>query len=294
MIIQSQAVRVPVKLVTALGADATGIVVADIKNGRCQAVKATGVTVNIALVLNTNFFEIDATNSPGLYHITLPNTTTDVLGPLQYSVYPTTNAFLSSNYTETVQADSSADITAIKAKTDNLPAAPANEATSTAIKAKTDLIPAIPASQGDVTGAVTSIKGASNKDNTQITTAITAAQVSIKGVSDIDLTQVAGTGFSTANDSLKQLSTAIAAISTNGVAAAVWDKVRSLHVTSGTFGEAIRIVVQALRGHVKIDTLNNTLIVYQEDNTTPLYTSALRDPSGNAANVYATDRLAGV
>lgn len=273
MIIQSQAVRVPVKLVTALGADATGIVVADIKNGRCQVIKSTGVTVNIALVLNTNFFEIDSTNSPGLYHILIPNTATDVVGPLQYSIYPNATAFLSSNYTETVQADLSGNITAIKAKT--------------------DLIPAVPASQGDVTGAVTSIKGGSNKDNTQITTAITAAQVSIKGVSDVDLTQIAGTGFSTASDSLKQLSTAVSNISTNGVAAAVWDTVRSLHVTSGTFGEALRIVVQALRGHVRIDTLNNTLIVYQEDNTTPLYTSALRDPSGNAASIYATDRLAG-
>jgi hypothetical protein len=40
------------------------------------------------------------------------------------------------------------------------------------VKAKTDLIPAIPAAQGDVTSAVTSIKGASNKDNTQLDTQI--------------------------------------------------------------------------------------------------------------------------
>lgn len=40
---------------------------------------------------------------------------------------------------------------AIKAKTDNLPAAPASETTSAAIKARTDLIPAAPASEGNVT-----------------------------------------------------------------------------------------------------------------------------------------------
>jgi len=46
-----------------------------------------------------------------------------------------------------VNINSNADITAIKNKTNNLPASPANEVTSAAIKAKTDLIPASPANE---------------------------------------------------------------------------------------------------------------------------------------------------
>lgn len=48
-------------------------------------------------------------------------------------------------------APDNADIAAIKAKTDNLPASPANEVTSAAIKAKTDNLPATPADEATST-----------------------------------------------------------------------------------------------------------------------------------------------
>lgn len=257
MIVQSQSARVPVKLVTPLGDDANGIVPANIKNTVAQIIKADGSTQTISLIANTNWFEIDSTQSKGLYHLLVPNTATDQLGTLLYTVYPAGTQFIPFIGTISISIDQ------------------ATIATSTGISA-----------------AVSSIKGGGNKDNTQISNAITAAVDSIKGVSAVDLTQVAGTGFSTASDSLKQLSANLAAISSSTIAGAVWDTLRSVHINNGTFGEAVRIIVQCLRGHVKIDVLNNTLVVYQEDGSTPLFTSALKDGAGNPANVYATERLA--
>jgi hypothetical protein len=48
-------------------------------------------------------------------------------------------------------------VAAVKAKTDNLPATPADQATSLLIKAKTDLLPASPAATSDVTTAAAAI-----------------------------------------------------------------------------------------------------------------------------------------
>jgi hypothetical protein len=257
MIVQGQAAKVPVKLITPAGDDINGIAPAAIKNGVAQVIKADGTTQSISLVANTNWFEIDSTQSKGLYQLLIPNTATGQLGILAYTVYPAATQFIPFVGTTSVGIDQS------------------TTATST-----------------NVTAAITSIKGGSNKDNTQINTAITDAVSSIKGVSSVDLTQVAGTGFSTASDSLKQLSTALATITSSNIASAVWDTVRAVHVGNGTFGEALRIILQCLRGHVKIDVLNNTIIVYQEDGSTPLFTSALKDAAGNPANIYATERLA--
>jgi hypothetical protein len=262
MIIQSTQVRVPFRLIKSDGTAATGILAADMLNGVIGVIKADGSTTTITPVLNTNFWEIGAQN-PGLYHIQLTTGMTNILGPIQYSIYPTATAFVATVMGDTIVADS--------------------------------------ATAASITSAVSSIKGGSNRDITQIETSIkgtgnrdiTQAETSIKGVSGVDLTQIAGVGFNTANDSLKQLSTAVAAISVSGVASAVWDTVRSVHITGGTFGEAIRVIIQCLRGHVKIDTINNTLVVYAEDGTTPLFTSNLKDSMGNAASVLATERMAG-
>lgn len=61
--------------------------------------------------------------------------------------------------TASYTAPDNSGIAAVKAKTDNLPASPANEATLNAVKARTDLIPASPATEGNVTAVGVLVMG---------------------------------------------------------------------------------------------------------------------------------------
>lgn len=108
MITQNSSVRVPVYLKTSLGANATGIVPANILNGIVEITKADGSTVSITLVgsgMGQNWFEIDSVQSPGLYHILLPTTATSILGPIQYTINPAATQFISVAYFETVTSN---------------------------------------------------------------------------------------------------------------------------------------------------------------------------------------------
>lgn len=140
MIIVNQTAQLPVRLITAAGAPATNIAAADILNGVAQIIKGDNTTNTIAVVNGSTWIEVDSNQSPGLYHLRLTPGINTVLGPLQYTIYPSATAFTAFVGTESVVTDNTADISAIKAKTDNLPANPA--ATS------------------DITAATTSIKGA--------------------------------------------------------------------------------------------------------------------------------------
>jgi len=208
-----------------------GVVAADHASTRLQFVKGDGSTVLVTLVDNTNWFEIDATNSPGCYHFVLLNTQTNVLGQLGWTCMPAASKFKTMSGSDTVTseladiaavfarlgapagasmsadiasayarlgapagASMSADIAAVKTdtaavktKTDNLPASPANEATSTAIKAKTDALPPDPADASDVaagvSAAVVAIKGADNRDLSQLAGGTWAGQT-LKAIGD--------------------------------------------------------------------------------------------------------------
>lgn len=244
MVIVGQQTELPVRLVTAAGANATGIVAADILNGVAQFVKSNNTKNNITLSNGSNWLEIDSVQSPGLYHIIIPFGVNSVVGPIQYTVYPAATAF-----TAFVGADYAMDApakeatsTAIKAKTDLIPASPASETTLAAVKAKTDNLPATPASQGDVTGAVTSIKGAQ----------------------DLSISTIAGgTSFVSNADNLHAIKLAIGA-----GGASPWDELVANHLTSGTFGDAVRLIRQAVAGDQKIDTINFRLQILGEDKTT--------------------------
>lgn len=83
----------PVRLITAAGAPATGIVPADILGGIATVTKADGVNVDITLTNGVNWIEQHVTKAPGLYHLIIPLTMTDVVGPLQWSVMPDAAAF---------------------------------------------------------------------------------------------------------------------------------------------------------------------------------------------------------
>jgi len=269
-IFQSTSTRVPVHLMLA-GAHVTGMLPANILNGSAQIIKADGTKGLVALTNGVNWFEMDATQSAGIYQFLLPAGSANVLGPIQYTIYPSAGAFDSFVGATEVVLDINSNITAIKTKTDNLPATPANEATSTAIKAKTDLINTnVVATQADVT----------------------AARDSIKGPQGINISAIAGgMAFNSVTDNLDALRLAIAAIVVPPNSSP-WDELRSAHIGSGSFGEAIRILYQAARGHIKIDKLSNTLTVYQEDGTTILYSCPLLRNS-IPANIYADERLQG-
>lgn len=141
-----------------------------------------------------------------------------------------------------------------------------------AIKAKTDNLPSDPASQGttntSITSAVSSIKGAGPTDITQVKTVVDAIKAktdnlppdpadasdiaasisstvsSIKGADNRDLTQIAGTGiFVAGTDNLHAIAanaaTASGAPSAATVASAVWNEALAGHALGGSTGKKL-------------------------------------------------------
>lgn len=247
--------RVPVLLYDAAGAAATSITPSDINGGNVQLKKGDGTTVSLALTTGgptPNWIQVDSTNSPGLYEIVLPNTHTDVLGIMTWSLQPAAAAFKGLIGSDTV-TDLAAEVAAIKDKTVNLPADPASQ-------------------------AVTS-------------TAIDAARDAVRGAQALDLSAVAGgASFVQATDNLRAIRTSAdaATASADAAPAAVWNRTRSLHQATGTFGESDRLQLQSAVGHAKI--VNQQLIIYNEDNTQALLTFDLKDIAGLPANFQVTER----
>lgn len=100
--------RVAVRLYTPAGTPATGIVPADVKGGVARVVTPSGSVVGVTLTAGVNWFEIDATNIPGLYHIALTAGNLNVTGPIQVAITPDAAAFLGvivSSFAETVGVD---------------------------------------------------------------------------------------------------------------------------------------------------------------------------------------------
>jgi hypothetical protein len=96
-----------VRLLNTSGAAVTGVVPADITNGvtptHVSVVKADGTLTDITLSNGGNFFEIDATKAPGLYHIEIPSGGTSVPGLLQLQVMPTAATFVATCITGQVE-----------------------------------------------------------------------------------------------------------------------------------------------------------------------------------------------
>ncbi len=99
---KSIAVRVPVRLVDGSGNPVTGVTPTDVHSGVCTVIKADGTTADITLSLGVNFFEFSpAAKSRGLYHVLIPNTMTNVIGPIQWVVLPAASVFSSAGYVGT-------------------------------------------------------------------------------------------------------------------------------------------------------------------------------------------------
>lgn len=257
MIKLSTATRVPVRLLDNTGAGVTGIGTANIDNANgITVIKGDGTVTDLTVVdagAGQNWFELSTTKAPGLYHLLLPALSTNVIGTIQWILRPQVGGA----FEITVGSDRVEDF---EAKIDTL------QTTATGIKTKTDTLPATPASQVDVTAAIASIKGPQSWD--------------ISGIAG-------NLNFVQATDSLHALSQAIQAL---GGGASVWDEARNMHIGAGTFGEAIRILIQVARGHIKIDTAENKLKVFQEDGTSLLYACDLKR-KGLPASIYADERL---
>ena len=105
---QSTAVRIPVRCLNNTGIGVTGLLPIDFSDGTTQGnvtvVKSDGTLAAIALINLTNFFEIDALAAPGLYHVLVPLTATNLVGTMQLSVLPDAGAFLGTVATAQVES----------------------------------------------------------------------------------------------------------------------------------------------------------------------------------------------
>jgi hypothetical protein len=108
VISQNTESRIPVRCLNTLGNGVTGVLPADISDGttagNVTVVKGDGTLASIALVNGSNWFEIDAAKAPGLYHVVIPDTETDIAGCLQLVVLPAASLFLGSIFTTQVEA----------------------------------------------------------------------------------------------------------------------------------------------------------------------------------------------
>lgn len=102
------AVRLPVRLINpTTGAAVTGMLPADISNGTVGSVtlaKSDGTTADIALVNSTNWFEVHSTKMPGLYHVLVPSSATNLVGSFALAVLPAAAAFLATTITACVES----------------------------------------------------------------------------------------------------------------------------------------------------------------------------------------------
>ena len=96
-----------------VGALVTGALAADFKGGNLFLYKADNTKVSIALTLGTNFYEVDATDSPGLYSIVIPASSLSQLGTVTFSIQPAAAVFVSQVIEKTVS-----NIPDVKSKTD--------------------------------------------------------------------------------------------------------------------------------------------------------------------------------
>ena len=316
--------RIKVVLKDINGNFKTGLVVADFLNSRVQITKGDGSTSFINLVLNTNLFEVDTTNSPGLYEILLSTTDTNTLGQLTVSVQPATSAFLALFHNMVVQVNLStidtnvgdiysrigaptnasiaADIAAVKSDTNDI----VSKLPATTISSASDVSSSVTTINSHVDTKFGGIEGAGfstltdslkvisdNIDALNVSVDPSTIISSIKGPQGISISDIAGgVSFIPSTDNLH----AISSVTTNTQSTInsqpnIWDEVRSLHVAPGSFGEAIRILVQVAKGHIKIDTLSNSLKVYQENGTDILFECPLLR-KGLPASVFSDERLA--
>lgn len=107
MLAQSIAIRIPMMLSNSGGMPVTGALPINFLNSSLYITKGDGTVVALALVSSgpsQNFFEIDSVNTPGLYHVLVPASATNVVGSFAYTTYPAASLFLLQTYFNEVSA----------------------------------------------------------------------------------------------------------------------------------------------------------------------------------------------
>lgn len=256
--------RIKIILIDSLGSPKTGLVATDFKSSSVYLYKSTGVKTTIALTLGVNLFETDSTDAPGVYEIILTTTHTNTLGMLAISIQPATSAFIASYFTETVEdtvtnistligtpvVSVSTDIASVYSRL-GTPAGVNMSADIAAVKVDTASI------KLDTAATVTKLPASTISAATDITTAVS----SIKGVSTIDNTQIynrigAPTGASVSAD--------IASIKSD--TGSILTTVGTINTTTGTTNTTVN--------SIKVDT---TTILTDIGNVSTDVTSVLAD-----------------
>jgi len=189
-----------------------------------------------------------------------------------------------------------ASVALIKAKTDLIPTGPATEATSLAIKAKTDLIPATPASQGDVTSAVSSIKGSSSKDLTEVHDDVVGLSSDVGSIQS-DVTAVKGKTDLLPADPASE--TNVLAVkertdnlpddpATETTAVAAKDAADAASASALDAKNSSLVSRKIATGRWKID--GTQLFMYDDDGVSVIYTFDLLDNTGAPSNTKIFER----
>lgn len=101
MLAQNTAIRIPMMLSNSGGMPVTGALPINFLNSSLYITKGDGSVTGLVLVASgpsQNFFEIDATHTPGLYHVLVPASVTNVVGSFAYTTYPAASLFLLQTY----------------------------------------------------------------------------------------------------------------------------------------------------------------------------------------------------
>jgi len=185
------------------------------------------------------------------------------------------------------------EIAAIKAKTDLIPASPAQEGTLSTIegkvdgiKAKTDLIPASPAQEGTLStieGKVDSVLADTNMLQVDWVNG-GRLDLLIDGIkAKTDLIPASPAAVGSKMDIVDAPSSAGKTALANAAADQVWDEVASGHVASGSAGALLGLVHSILGGKQQI--IGNQLVCYAADNATEVARFNLFDSDGDPTMV---------
>ncbi len=119
------------------GLPVNGVAPADILNGNYTAIKADGTTHDVALVANTNWFDVGTAlgggKAPGTYQLLVAGTENNVLGDLGLSIQPTAAKFFGQVLSTYVTDERAALATAVSTLASDITSATSPLATSTAL-----------------------------------------------------------------------------------------------------------------------------------------------------------------
>jgi len=97
---KDKAVRIPVILLNASNLPVTAMTATNLDDttgvGKIGVIKSDGTYVSLTLVNGTTWHEIDSIKAPGLYHVTVPLTDTNLIGSLMLIIRAASSEFKTS------------------------------------------------------------------------------------------------------------------------------------------------------------------------------------------------------